>query len=288
MSSTHTLASYSLPIYDSHPPPHTHTELTHGWWGITRPDTVDRLLRTLCTRGVREKFLSKHLQKNKDNINAILNPKLLSSFETSVRDHFRIKSITESAGESSSLLCEETQQESSTEEVKMETDEITDSVGVMMETDESTDSVGVKSKIEASRSTNGTNSVVVESKIGANRSTNKNGEMLSHDTNDPQFPAYCLEVLLSVVEYLEGMQSRLITAQLHNEVHVRCIHVLYMYKCSLFRGWFMDCVTVVHVHVCFTAMKYRIAIDCPIFTSYVPLIAYVLLTVYRELSYGIV
>ena len=169
---------------------------------------------------MREKFLSKHLQKNKDNINTILNPKLLSSFEASVRDHFRIKSITQSAGESSSLPSEETQQESSTEEVKMETDEVTDSVGVMTETNESADSVGIKSKIEASRSTNDTDSVVIESKIGAStcRSANENGEMLSHDMNDPQYPAYCLEALLCVVECLEGMQSRLITAQLHNEV----------------------------------------------------------------------
>lgn len=152
---------------------------------------MDRLLRTLCTRGVREKFLSKHLQKNKDIINTILNPDLLSSFGTTIQDQFK-STTDESFVEHSSTTNKETRQEPSTEEVNMDTDVKTDSNGVKSEMKECGGSVVV------------------------------NGGSTSQDVNDPTFPAYCLEALLVVVEYLEGMQSRLITAQLHNEVCVLC------------------------------------------------------------------
>lgn len=144
---------------------------------------MDRLLRSLCTRGVREKCLSKALQKNKDNINSVLNPNILSSFETSFRDH-----LTQStAGKGSTNHTEEpsTEQESSSVEVKTET--------VSLE---------VKSGTEAGPS------------------TNQNGVELC-DGGDHPFPDYCLRTLLSVAKYLDDMQGRLITANLHNEVSSR-------------------------------------------------------------------
>ncbi len=148
---------------------------------------MDRLLRTLCTRGVREKFLSKHLQKNKDIINSFLNPDLLSSFEATIQEQF--KSTKEPVAEPPSTSEEDNHQEASVEETNMETDDKTDSNEVISEVKE------CKSIVE-------------------------NGESLSQDVNDPTFPAYSLEALLNVLEYLEGMQSRLIIAQLHNEVCV--------------------------------------------------------------------
>ena len=43
-------------------------------------------------------------------------------------------------------------------------------------------------------------------------------DFIEPGVSDPTFPRFCLEALVMVVEYLEGMQSRLFTAQLHNEV----------------------------------------------------------------------
>lgn len=70
-------------------------------------------------------------------------------------------------------------------------------------------------KMETETDSNG-----VQSEMKEHGSLVENGVSQAQDVNDPTFPAYCLEALLGVVEYLEGMRSRLITAQLHNEVCV--------------------------------------------------------------------
>ena len=185
----------------THTHTHTHilTDLTHGWWSVTRPETIDRLLRTLCTRGVREKYLTKHLQKNKDLITTVLNPSFLESFKTLFRDHMTSLEKPRPVNDDQSKPTDSGEEKKSVEPE-------TCAEGVKMDTNEERSVEQVKPEM-------GTNDVEV---------TNQNGAEQSCDMNNPTFPGYCVMALLTVVEYLEGMQQRLLTAQLHNEVGGAC------------------------------------------------------------------
>ena len=58
-----------------------HADLTHGWWSISDTPSIDKLLRSFCLRGYREKSLFKALQKSKETFPRIFDPSNLKDCE---------------------------------------------------------------------------------------------------------------------------------------------------------------------------------------------------------------
>lgn len=54
---------------------------THGWWYISEPLLLEKLLRGLCLRGYREKALHKIIHKSKDQVLTSLNPTIMQVWE---------------------------------------------------------------------------------------------------------------------------------------------------------------------------------------------------------------
>ena len=50
------------------------SELTHGWWSISDVPSIEKLVRSFCLRGFREKTLFKSIQKTKDTFSRIFDP----------------------------------------------------------------------------------------------------------------------------------------------------------------------------------------------------------------------
>ena len=55
--------------------------MTHGWWSISDTPSIDKLLRSFCLRGYREKSLFKALQKSKETFPRIFDPSNLKDCE---------------------------------------------------------------------------------------------------------------------------------------------------------------------------------------------------------------
>lgn len=226
------------------------TELTHGWWSITNPGHIDRLLRTLCIRGFREKGLYKALQKNKDLITSSINPTNLNDCESSFKEllvahknNKLLPSITSSSSSSSSSSNSSSDDESSGEGVKSEESEEAEEETNGDKVVGSDRGEGVKSE---SKATTGelmdTTPADVEEKSsaavpsnqqrttdassdGGNKSTlavaaKQQCEIPASGIYDPTYPGMTLHVAFKVMEYLEALQQRLITASLAVEVGV--------------------------------------------------------------------
>lgn len=261
-----------------------YTELTHGWWSITNPGLIDRLLRTLCIRGFREKGLYKALQKNKDLITGSINPTNLNDCERLFKEllfahknNKLLPSVTSSSSSSSSSSNSSSDDESSGEGVKSEESEEAEEETNGDKIDISDRGEGVKSEIKATTGelmdtmpadgdkklneavTKPSNSSSDEEKPSTSapsnqqRTTDTSGgsdsttgvtakqvcEVPASGIYDPTYPSMTLHVAFKVMEYLEALQQRLITASLAVEVGVAVNFVLH----------------IVHVYYNYTALK---------------------------------
>lgn len=43
---------------------HVFAEMLHGWWRVSDIENLDRLVKTLNSRGIRERILQKQIQKH--------------------------------------------------------------------------------------------------------------------------------------------------------------------------------------------------------------------------------
>lgn len=253
------------------------TDLTHGWWSITSPDQIDRLLRTLCIRGFREKGLYKALQKNKDFITSSIDPTNLNECEGSFKEllvahknNKLLPSVTSSSSSSSSSSNSSSDDESSGEGVKSEESEEPEeetsnkmdtsggeegvklktkaSAGESMDTKATSDDEKLKEKgtTSSSSSSSSTSTDEEKSSVVAPSNHQRTTEAADGDTTvatvqgceipasgvyDPTYPSMTLHVAVKVMEFLEGLQERLITASLAVEVGVETftihrVHVL--------------------------------------------------------------
>lgn len=251
-------------------------ELTHGWWSITSTEYVDRLLRTLCIRGFREKGLYKALQKNKEIIAGSVNPASLKECEDSFKEllvahqnNKLLPSITSSNSSSSSSSSSDSDDDSSGEGVKSEeSDEEDNNNDDKMDASERDDGVKIKNNSDASTGEHvdatsaDNNDQNTKEKVTTSSSSSSSSAALSEQDNpsavgrtnhqqrtpakqssdqvtvapptsatpttqipasgiyDPTYPNMTLHVAVKVMEYIEAMQQRLITASLSVEVSV--------------------------------------------------------------------
>ena len=215
---------------------------------------MDKLLRTLCLRGFREKGLYKALQKNKEIIAGAVSPANLSQCEQLFKElldaHENDKllpSVTSSNSSSSSSSDSDSSDESSGDGVKSDESEEEE---VKMETADGVE--GVKDKSEGDRDESmdtaldqrskedtmaqspppseeeGKSSVVAPSADQRAEPTNQDTAAASQKSSivpssgvyDPTYPSMTLHFAVKVMEYIEAMQLRLITASLAVEVGV--------------------------------------------------------------------
>lgn len=232
---------------------------------------MDKLLRTLCIRGFREKSLYKALQKNKETIANSINPINLNECERSFkelldahRNNKLLPSVTSSNSSSSSSSDSDSDDDSSGEGVKSDSSEDEE---VNVESSDKEGGGGVKDESDAGEmmDTAATN----EQKIPGSSSERKtpqegereksdelgvpsnhqrtgveegegegeggesgavakrqcSNEVPSSGVYDPTYPSMTLYVAVKVMDYLEAMQQRLITASLAVEVS-SIIHIL--------------------------------------------------------------
>ena len=255
-------------------------ELTHGWWSITNIGHVDKLLRTLCIRGFREKSLYKALQKNKETIANSIDPVNLNECERSFkelldahRNNKLLPSVTSSNSSSSSSSDSDSDDDSSGEGAKSDSSE-DEEVNVESSDKEGRGGEGVKDESDAGEvmDTAATNEQKVpgtssegktsqEEGGGGEEKSDKLGVPSSHQRTeveegegegerresgaitkrqcssevpssgvyDPTYPSMTLYVAVKVMDYLEAVQQRLITASLAVEVssiiQCTCVHV---------------------------------------------------------------
>ena len=227
-------------------------ELTHGWWNITSTGVIDRLLRTLCIRGFREKGLYKALQKNKEFIASSVNPANLNECERLFKEllvaHQNNKvlpSITSSNSSSSSSSDSDSDDDSSGEgvkseesgedEVKMETsdkdeggrDETSASESMDIADNQKPNETELPSSSEEkpfnevpSGNTDNSNLQREETTDSGTETKPRASEIPPSGVYDPTYPSMTLHVAVKVMEYLEAMQQRLFTANLNVEVGV--------------------------------------------------------------------
>ena len=232
-------------------------ELTHGWWSITEISHVDKLLRTLCIRGFREKSLYKALQKNKETIANSISPVNMNECEKRFkelldahRNNKLLPSVTSSNSSSSSSSDSDSDDDSSgegvksdsseDEEVNVESSDKEERVKDETDADEVMDTAASDQKI-AGMSSEGKTSQE-EGKEGEKsgksmpsndqRSETEHGggesgggvvkrqcsEVPPSGVYDPTYPSMTLYMAMKVMEYLEAMQQRLVTASLAVEV----------------------------------------------------------------------
>ncbi len=225
---------------------------------------MDKLLRTLCIRGFREKSLYKALQKNKETISTSIDPVNLNECERSFkelldahRNNKLLPSVTSSNSSSSSSSDSDSDNDSSGEGVKSDSSE---DEGVNVESSDKEGGGGVKDESDTGElmdtaTTNeqrvpGTSSegkmsqqeggegsekrdelgvpsnhqrTVVEEVEGGGEGgavmvKRQCSEVPSSGVYDPTYPSMTMYVAVKVMDYLEAMQQRLITASLAIEV----------------------------------------------------------------------
>lgn len=210
---------------------------------------MDKLLRTLCIRGFREKGLYKALQKNKETIASSLDPANLnecaSRFKELLDAHRNNKllpSVTSSSSSSSSSSDSDSDNDSSgegvksddseNEEVNMESSDKGERVKDETDTGEAMDipnsepkptetSSEVKPSEEGERCPGSAlpNRQRTEVEGEGNALMKRQcSEVPAAGVYDPTYPSMTLYVAVKVMEYLEAMQQRLITANLAAEV----------------------------------------------------------------------
>lgn len=212
------------------------SDLTHGWWSVTSLDYVDRFLRTLCIRGYREKGLYKALQKHKDVISKAMRPRYLHECSKLFKNLLESMKIGESSSSNSSGDKREIEKAvNGDEEVKMDVpsdegvkEDETDADGLRMDipSEQEQASLSDKEDVETEKE---------EQKPSPDRNPEKQpppehlptkGSTVQSTSRpipesgvyDPQFLEYSLQVEIQALEYLEGIQERLVNATLNKEV----------------------------------------------------------------------
>lgn len=229
---------------------------------------MDKLLRTLCIRGFREKSLYKALQKNKEAIANSIDPVNLNECERSFkelldahRNNKLLPSVTSSNSSSSSSSDSDSDDDSSGEGVKSDSSEDEEvnvessdkeggagggkdesDAGEVMDTaatnepkvpgtssegktsqegggggggGEKSDELGVPSSHQRTGVEEGEGE---REESGAVTKHQCSSEVPSSGVYDPTYPSMTLYVAVKVMDYLEAMQQRLITASLAVEV----------------------------------------------------------------------
>jgi hypothetical protein len=234
---------------------------------------VDKLLRTLCIRGFREKSLYKALQKNKETIATSIDPVNLNECERSFkelldahRNNKLLPSVTSSNSSSSSSSDSDSDDDSSGEGVKSDssedeevnvessdkeggggvkdendTGELMDTATTNEQKDPGTSSEGKMSQqqeggegrekcdelgVPSNHQRTGVEEVEGGGEGGAVMVKHQCSEVPSSGVYDPTYPSMTMYVAVKVMDYLEAMQQRLITASLAVEVSTSTVVVV--------------------------------------------------------------
>ena len=266
---------------------HFPPDLTHGWWSITNLSSIEKLLRSFCLRGYREKTLFKALQKNKETISRIFDSSYLQECSESFN---ALISQLNSELKSNEIVTEDSSEKMEVDEMKEEVEKkknvdgdganeegkVKDEVqqkdmelaGGNSHSTSSGNQNEIPKKDEKSDSEDSSDSDSTSSSSSSNARSSQEDDEVTKTTKtqlplspsktennsifaqtaislkpvhkipqsgvfNPTFVELSEQFALKVLEYMEGVESRLFVAQLQQEV---CLYVTQDYMEFLYQG----------------------------------------------------